>query len=93
MLYLPLTDSNFEYLLSIGYITLSPTYAYYKNLIPNTESKVIYFLKSGKIGIRQRDSITTFEYQITLEQAQLIKILLSLGFSLEDAYDTIRGNL
>ena len=89
MLYLPLIPTNFEYLLSIGYTTSRPTQAYYQDLLPNTEGKVIYFLKSGKIGIRQRDSITTFEYQITLEQAQSIKILLSLGFDMQDAYKQV----
>ena len=89
MLYLPLTSTNFEYLLSIGYVTSRPTQAYYQDLLPNTEGKVVYFLKSGKIGIRQRDSITTFEYQITLEQAQSIKILLSLGFNMQDAYKQV----
>ena len=89
MLYLPLTSTNFEYLLYIGYVTSRPTQAYYQDLLPNTEGKVIYFLKSGKMGIRQRDSITTFEHQITLEQAQRIKILLSLGFSMQDAYKQV----
>lgn len=93
MLYLPMTPTLFDELLAMGYTTSKATQEYYNNLLLGVEGKVVYFLKSGKIGIRQRDSITTFEYQITLEQAQSIKILLSLGFSLEDAYNTIRGNL
>lgn len=88
-----MTPTLFDDLLAMGYTTSKATQTYYDNLLSGVEGKVVYFLKSGKIGIRQRDSITTFEYQITLEQAQSIKILLSLGFSMQDAYNTVRGNL
>ena len=89
MLYLPLTPTLFDELLAMGYTTSKATQEYYDNLLLGVEGKVVYFLKSGKIGIRQRDSITTFEYQITLEQAQTIKILLTLGFTMQDAYKQV----
>lgn len=92
MLYLPLTLTLFDELLAIGYPTSIVTKQSYKDLV-TIEGKCIWIYNTGFLGMRLLKNVHPDTPQITLEQAQSIKILLSLGFSLEDAYNTIRGNL
>lgn len=88
MLYLPLTPTLFDELLAMGYTTSIITKQLYKELV-NAESKCIWVYKTGYLGMRLLKNVPPNTPQITLEQAQSIKILLSLGFNMQDAYKQV----
>ena len=86
------TLSSLKVLQDLGYILTPMALSYLDNNYQNHYVAYIT-IRESKGTLRADTTLNSTTYLIGLNRASEILTLFNLGFSLEEAYDTIRGNL
>jgi len=93
VIHLKFTQSSLKVLQDLGYLLSPLAVDYLEQSYPSTFATHISIRASKNTLIANPVSRMSEPYSIGLNRASEILTLFNLGFSLEEAYNTIRGNL